>query len=130
MCNDFLREVGRFYKCANLRIDSNGSVKSTKKIGLFIADSTVGMLEGRHYQNLEKVLPFIGLICDSLCNDSSLSCTNVFVSYFDMIHTLYRVGKHKYWMNEDEVLLDDQNAKFKNNLFLFSSQTRSRVLVF
>lgn len=131
-CNDFLNEVDYNFRTTGVRVNFVSLGKSCSLNGLFSDEGIIGMLEGKHYKNIETFMPFIGAICDrflnSQQNNSTLSVSKLFTIYIDMLHMIYRVGKDKYWTTRDIKQLETQIALYKvSTVNVFKSYQRSEM---
>lgn len=104
--NYLLREVDCFYKCVDLRIAFYNYSNSPHINGIFTADDIFGMLEGRDYRSIEKVLPFIGTICDrAQPGGYAPLMTTLFSACNNIPSLVYRRGVNPCWTETELKLL-------------------------
>ncbi len=130
-CNHFLREVDQNFRVSGPKINFECSGKSPSLNGLFTDDGIIGMLEGKHYKQIETLLPFLGAICDRFIRsegDYNSQVTHLFTTYVDMLHMIFRSGRERYWTYQDKSDLETHIKCFKYNAVkLFKPYQKSNM---
>ena len=70
--------------------------------GLYTNQGLKGFLEWKDFRDIEMVLPFIGIIIDTLIDENGgCTLTKLFSEYSDMLLQMFRDERNEWWTCED-----------------------------
>lgn len=86
---------------------------SDSLVSNFFSDfGIIGMLQSSNQDSPEQVLPFLGVIADTMCDDSnSVTLSRFSEVYSDLLLFINHVGQSPYWICEDIETLKSQPFK-------------------
>lgn len=97
--NSFLKQVQRGSAGYGLHVDFSKGDHANRLNGFFTETGVVGMIEGKDYDNLDMVFPFVGAIIDRCCGLSDAPLASCFTRYTDMFNLTFRYCRRPGWSN-------------------------------
>lgn len=99
--NMFLRNIHKQWTAPGISFHYCGSGTGSRLDGIFTETGLRGMLEGKEYDLLDEVFPFIAAYMDRVCGIRSGRLTELCVMYTELLHWVFRRGLDKHWGTEE-----------------------------